>query len=228
MAQTTEASLEFVSPTRRRGTIRSPRLGVGLTTTVLMAEPSLPDLVLLIVAFFSRHLEALAWGRQQLQEFFGPVALASQPYEFHQTAYYEAAMGRGLQKQLLAFERLFPADCLAEAKLRTNEIETELARAKKYSEERPLNLDPGILTLGKFMLATTKDQAHRIYLRDGIYAEVTLRFQAGVFEPWPWTYADYRLPAVRAFLKEARDFYRQQLNQLKMNREKEGSSEEAG
>ena len=36
-----------------------------------------------------------------------------------------------------------------------------------------------MMTLGKFMLATTKDQAHRIDLRDGIYAEVTLRFQAG-------------------------------------------------
>lgn len=64
------------------------------------------------------------------------------------------------------------------------------------------------------MLATTKDQAHRIYVGDGIYAEVTLRFQAGVFEPWPWTYADYREPHVRAFLKQARDFYRQRMHDI--------------
>ena len=45
----------------------------------------------------------------------------------------------------------------------------ELAQSGTYSEARPLNLDPGLLQLGKFLLAATKDQAHRIYLRDGIY-----------------------------------------------------------
>ena len=60
-------------------------------------------------------------------------------------------------------------------------------------------------------LATTKDQAHRIYLRDGIFAEVTLRFEAGAFEPWPWTYADYREPHVRAWLGAAREYYKQRL-----------------
>src|SRR5581483_1463708 len=81
----------------------------------------------------------------------------------------------------------------------------------RYPEARPLNLDPGLLSLGKFLLATTKDQAHRIYLRDGIFAEVTLRFEARSFEPWPWTYADYCLPSVREFLNRARDCYRRQL-----------------
>jgi hypothetical protein len=191
-----------------------------------MAEPSLPDPVLLIVAVFSRHAQALAWARARLEEFFGPVALESQPYDFQQTAYYEATMGPGLQKKFLVFQTLFPADCLASIKRRTNEIEAELARQHRYPEVRPINLDPGILNLGKFMLATTKDQAHRIYLGDGIYAEVTLRFQAGVFEPWPWTYADYRLPLVRAFLKEARDFYRELLLQRKRDQQKATATEE--
>jgi hypothetical protein len=62
--------------------------------------------------------------------------------------------------------------------------------------------------LGKFILATTKDQAHRIYLRDGIYGEVTLRFDTGEYEPWPWTYADYRETVVRSALKEFRNYYR--------------------
>jgi hypothetical protein len=176
-----------------------------------MALPHPPDPVLLVVAVFSRHTEVLTWARQRLEQLFATVALASQVYDFNQTAYYEPSMGPGLRKQFLVFHDLVPADCLAEVKLHTNAIEEELARANRYAEKRPLNLDPGVLALGKFLLATTKDQAHRIFLRDGIYAEVTLRFQDGAFEPWPWTYADYRLPLVRAFLKEARDFYRQQL-----------------
>jgi len=176
-----------------------------------MADPRLPDLALLIVAAFSRHAQALAWARARLESTFGPVALASELFAFNQTTYYEPEMGVGLQKELLVFRDLASLDELARIKCFTNEVERQLAQGGKYAEARPLNLDPGLMTLGKFMLATTKDQAHRIYLRDGIYAEVTLRFQAGAFEPWPWTYADYREPLVRSFLKQARDFYRERL-----------------
>ena len=73
--------------------------------------------------------------------------------------------------------------------------------------------------LGKFLLATTQDQAHRLYLRDGIFAEVTLRFQAGQFEPWPWTYADYQEQAVlAAFLKEQRRLLQEQVGRNGPNR----------
>jgi hypothetical protein len=173
-----------------------------------MADPLLPAPVLLIVAAFSRHAEALAWARQQLEARYGPVALTSPEFAFTQTAYYEPTMGPGLRKHFLAFHNLVSPEILASVKLHTNELEGACARSGAYPEPRPLNLDPGVLGLGKFLLATTKDQAHRVYLRDGIYAEVTLRYHAGAFEPWPWTYADYRQAGVLAFLQEARDFYR--------------------
>jgi hypothetical protein len=178
-----------------------------------MATPRQPELALLVVAAFSRHPAALEWAQEQLQIVFGPVIWMSLPFDFNQTQYYTPTMGPGLRKQFLAFERLVPADILAEAKLRTNDLEARLAESDNHAESRPLNLDPGLLTLGKFMLATTKDQAHRIYLRDGIFAEVTLRYHAGSFEPWPWTYADYRQPFVRTLLKEARELYRGLLRQ---------------
>src|SRR5262245_22644655 len=179
-----------------------------------MAEPRPPAPVLLIVAVFSRHAAALDWARQHLESTFGPVGLSGPPYDFVQTDYYASTMGAGLSKQFLAFARLVSADCLPEAKQRTNALEQELARTGSFPEPRPLNLDPGTLGLGKLILATTKDQAHRIYLCDGIFAEVTLRYQAGAFEPWPWTYADYRLPQVRAFFQEARDYYRGRLREV--------------
>jgi hypothetical protein len=183
-----------------------------------MGALRLPDPCLLIVAGFSRHEAALRWARQRLEQRFGPIGLTSPPYDFIQTTYYEATMGTGLRKQFFVFRDLVSADALPAVKLWTNDLEAELAGTGAYPEPRPLNLDPGLLTLGKFMLATSKDQAHRIYLRDGIFAEVTLRYQAGAFEPWPWTYADYRQDVVRAFLKEARDYYRQ-MRQREHNRE---------
>lgn len=176
-----------------------------------MAEPRRHDPVLLVVAAFSRHADALEWARQQLTAAFGPIALKSPAFSFHQTRYYETTMGSDLRKQFFAFEKLAQADCLPDVKLRTNLLEADLARTGTYPEPRPLNLDPGILSLGKFQLATTKDQAHRIYLRDGIFAEITLRFEAGAYEPWPWTYADYREPQIRETLAEFREFYKKRL-----------------
>jgi hypothetical protein len=176
-----------------------------------MAEPRTPAPALLVVAAFSRHEQALEWARSRLEGLFGPVALAGEPYAFCQTTYYEPTMGPGLRKQLLAFERPVSPDCLPEVKLRTNALEAELAAAGTFPEPRPLNLDPGLLTLGKFLLATTKDQSHRVYLGRGIFAEVTLRYRDGAFEPWPWTYADYREPHVLAFLAQARELYRGRL-----------------
>ena len=162
----------------------------------------------LVVAAFSRHAEALAWAEGELRSLYGPIALMSQDFDFHQTRYYEATMGAGLKKRFLVFQDLVESDALPDLKNATNRLEEKLTSGSRFPEVRPLNLDPGLLQLGKFMLATTKDQAHRIYLRDGIYAEVTLRFQDGVFEPWPWTYADYREPELRAFLVKARELYR--------------------
>ncbi|MFO0926620.1 MAG: DUF4416 family protein [Gemmataceae bacterium] len=176
-----------------------------------MANPRLPPPGLLLVAAFSRHPAALAWARPRLEEHFGPIGLTSAEYAFDQTSYYAPTMGGGLRKVLWAFDRLLPLDALADAKLAANALEREAAASGEYPDARPLNLDPGTLVLGKFLLATTKDQAHRIYLRDGIFAEVTLQFRAGTFAPWPWTYADYRLPEVIAFLNLARAHYRQRL-----------------
>ena len=170
------------------------------------ARPPEPEL--LLVAAFSRHGEALCWARRRLAAAFGPVCLASPAFPFTQTNYYEPTMGPGLRKVFYGFRDLVPPETLAAIKRHTNELEAQLAAAGRHAEPRPLNLDPGLLSLGKFVLATTKNQAHRIYLRDGIYAEVTLCFQDGQFHPWPWTYADYRQPAVLDFLKSARAYYR--------------------
>src|ERR1700722_13196871 len=175
--------------------------------------PRPPTPQLLVVAAFSRHDTALTWARGRLEALYGPLGPVSEPFVFDQTTYYEATMGRELRKQFCTFHDLVDPDCLATVKRRTNELEDELAASSAYPEPRPLNLDPGVLSLGKFLLATTKDQSHRVYLRDGIFAEVTLRFHAGTYEPWPWTYADYRVDGVRAFLGLARDYYRQRLSE---------------
>jgi hypothetical protein len=180
-----------------------------------MGVPREPTYSLLVVACFSRHLDALQWATQQLTHRYGSVALTSPDFHFHHTKYYQTTMGTCLTKRLLAFQAIVPADCLPEVKRFTIGLEQELKEVGAFAEARPLNLDPGLVQLGKFLLASTKDQAHRIYLRDDIFAEVTLRFEAGAFEAWPWTYADYREEAVREFLNQARAYLYERVTALR-------------
>lgn len=178
-----------------------------------MRAPTTID-ALLVAAVFSRHSEAFAWAKPRLAQIWGPIALESDPFPFEYTGYYTKAMGPGLTKQLLVFQRLVPLAGLADIKLAANNLEEELQATGQFPDERPINIDPGLLTLGKFMLATTKDQAHRIYLGQKIFAEVTLRYEDGEYVPWPWTYADYREPFVRDFLNQAREYYKSRLRHL--------------
>ena len=120
--------------------------------------------------------------------------------------------GAGLKKQFFAFERLIQATELAAIKLWTNQLERLAADSSEWATAksgvaRPINLDPGYLNAGKWVLATTKDQAHRLYLGDGIYAEVTLRYEHGEFVPWPWTYPNYARNDYRRFFNDARAEY---------------------
>ena len=76
---------------------------------------------------------------------------------------------------------------------------------------RPINLDPGYLASSKLVLASTKDYSHRTYLKKGIYAEVTLKYAKGAFEPLPWTFPDYRSKGYIDFFTETRTLYMKKL-----------------
>jgi len=174
-----------------------------------MGHPEAHPPVLLVLAAFSRHGEALDWARRRAEPCFGPVARESPRFAFDQTDYYAASMGSGLVKQFFAFERLVDPARLPELKRLTNAWEDELAAEGTYAEARPLNLDPGYLTAAKLVLASTKDFAHRVYLRDGIYAEVTLHYRHGRWEPHTYTFPDYRGAAYHEFFDRCRTWLKQ-------------------
>jgi hypothetical protein len=165
-----------------------------------------PAPVIFLLAASSRYEEALDWARERCAEQHGPVILSSEPFEFIETDYYTATMGAGLKKQFLAFERLIDSAELANIKRETNNFEVEYAALRRHAEPRPLNLDPGYLTPAKLVLASTKDHAHRIYLRDGIFAEVTLVYRQRKWQPLEWTYPDYRRDDYQRFFTQCREW----------------------
>jgi hypothetical protein len=169
-----------------------------------MGDINDPAPVLLIVAASSRYAAAIDWARETSDSQFGPVVLASEAFDFTETDYYAATMGTNLKKQFFAFERLIDAAALADIKRQTNGWEAQYAASGQHSEPRPINLDPGYITPAKLVLASTKDHAHRIYLRDGIFAEVTLSYRGRRWQPHEWTYPDYRRDDYQTFFARCR------------------------
>ena len=174
-----------------------------------MGEIAQPSEVLLLLAAFSRHVEALAWAKDKASDAWGPVALASEVFSFAETDYYEPTMGSGLSKCFWAFERLVDPATLVERKWQTNAWEAEYANQYGHPESRPLNLDPGYLTPAKLVLASTKDHAHRLYLSRGIFAEVTLSYRDRSWQAQPWTFPDYRRVEYQDFFTRCRSYLRE-------------------
>jgi hypothetical protein len=124
-------------------------------------------------------------------------------------------MGENLLRKFVAFEPLLSPEALSGIKLTTNALELSLSGATVPDTPRRVNLDPGYLDATKLVLASTKNQAHRIYLAQGIYAEVTLLYHHGAFHPFLYTYADYRWPETHEFLRQMRSRYLEQLRTRK-------------
>jgi hypothetical protein len=143
-----------------------------------------------------------------LTEKYGPVLEESAHTPFSYTDYYDVEMGGNPMRYFLVFRDLVDPARLADIKIETNDIEETFMEG----EGRKINLDPGILSAGSFILATTKNRSHRIPLQKGIYAEVTLIYYGHQFNALPWTYADYKSDAFRSLFKEYRSAY---LNQLR-------------
>lgn len=175
-----------------------------------MAEVHEPEPVLPIVALLARDEGALEAARGAAARIVGPLDFVSPVFPFEWTSYYEAEMGAALLRQLVAAGRLADPGELGGWKLRAQEEEAAISRAQGGG--RPANLDPGYIAGAKLVLASTKDFAHRVYLGSGIYAEVTLRYAHGSFEPLPWTYPDWRSGRYAEFLREARERYRTRTN----------------
>lgn len=143
-----------------------------------------------------RFLEAVP----RVESVAGPVRAAGGPIPFDRTDYYGVEMGAPLFRRFLAAERAVPRDALAPIKVAMESIEAEMSEGGR----RTVNLDPGLLTPENFILATGKNYSHRVYLGEGVFADLALVYRGGEFRPLPWTYPDYASEEIRSLLRELR------------------------
>jgi len=170
------------------------------------AKPEVKPVKLICAAMFSPAAD-IDSAITDLERLFGKINHKSPIYEFNFTDYYNDEMGAGLKKQYLSFDKLIMPDQLADIKNSTNRIEADYSK----NGNRTVNLDPGYLEESKLVLASTKNYSHRIYLKDSIWAELTLSYANGKFVTHPWTYPDYQTDLAYDFLSNIRDIYIGQL-----------------
>jgi len=160
----------------------------------------------LIAALLAPDLP-LAELRQSLEPEFGPFDFVSEPMSFDVTDYYENEMGPDLVRVFLSLEALDDPGKLAACKLKTNELETRLARP---DGTRRANLDVGYLDPGKLVLASAKWGWPKVYLSDGIFGDPTLYYRKGRFLPFNWGFPDFRSGRYEAVLLKIRSLYKAQ------------------
>lgn len=158
--------------------------------------------VKLICGLIYRDSETYEVVLERLEKMYGPVEFESEHSDFSHTDYYADEMGTGLSRTFISFVDPIQPDRLNAIKLATNALEDEFTND---SGGRRINVDPGYVTLANLVLASTKDYSHRIYLNNGIYAEITLVFEDKSFRPLNWTYPDYQTESTISFLLRVRE-----------------------
>lgn len=170
-----------------------------------MAEARRPEPVRFFVAVLAADERCLAAAARLLRERWGEPDLVSPRYPFAHTDYYAAETGPRIIRAFFSFPGGFAREELPERKNASNAMEKELAAALADTGlSRPVNLDPGYLALEKIVLASCKNFAHRLYLGQGVFGEVTLFYRGGRFEGAPWTFPDFLSGTYDAFFLEVR------------------------
>lgn len=181
-----------------------------------MGKINFPKPAKLIISMISSDVHLFNFFKEVLIKKFSKVDLESNTQPFNFTNYYEQEFGKDLIQKLFSFDSLIKPEQLPEIKKITNDLENNLVIKKNikkdiYIDKRKINLDPGYITLNKFILASTKNGPSRIYLNNGIYAEITLRFINKSFIPGEYTYSNYKNLEYINFLNTVRQRYKLQL-----------------
>jgi len=168
-----------------------------------MSKPGEPSPVKLIASLIYSDPLLCEVVRKRVSEEVGGEDFVSPELPFDRTRYYEEEMGSGLRRVFITYAPLIGRDQLAAIKVRVHNVE----RSFSENGRRKVNIDPGYISSENLVLATFKGYSHRIYLGQGVFAEVTLIFEKGSFRPLKWTYPDYASPEIVEIMNGVRARY---------------------
>jgi hypothetical protein len=168
-----------------------------------MSVPQTPKPAKLVIGIITAELGIIENLVTELISRFGQIDFISPWMDFDYTDYYEPEMGSPLFRRVFAFMPLISQGDLPASKLATNRMEHRYSRKGR----RRVNIDPGYMLRERFVLASGKNFCHRVYIGEGIYADLTLIYQKSSFQKLPWTYPDYSDEDMLKFLEHVRNKY---------------------
>jgi len=172
-----------------------------------LAKPRDVDPVKLFVAVLWAAPDPLQKGLDLLRAEWGETDFEGADYPFDMTDYYDSEMGQGLKRRLVSFRSLVAPDCLSPAKHISNSIESRLSG----ENGRAINLDVGYLDHNKIVLASFKGAGQKIYLTNGVWADMVARYRGGKYVPFEWTFPDFREGRYDRELISIRQIYLEQM-----------------
>jgi len=176
-----------------------------------MSTPSPPPPVKLIVSLIAKEKALFSCTADETSKAFGTIDFMSICIPFTTTNYYQEEMGNNLSRRFITFKKLIEPDTLPKIKRWTDELES---RQKNGEGNRRINCDPGYISLEHLVLATNKKYSHRPYLRNGVYADVTLVYKKKGFRSLEWTYPDYGSAEIIEIMNRLRERYKTQLREV--------------
>jgi archaellum biogenesis ATPase FlaH len=93
-----------------------------------------------------------------------------------------------LQRVFYVSTESYPREFLLSSKLLALDWEREWLK----KNARMVNVDTGFVSLENFLLATTKNFSHRIFIGQNQFADLTYQFVEQSFQFLPWTYPDFK------------------------------------
>ncbi|MBN1781281.1 DUF4416 family protein [bacterium] len=170
-------------------------------------KPAEPGQVKLFCGILYSDRQKLEEAIGLLENSYGDADFRSEEFPFEKTDYYVPEMGTPIIRLFVSFTQLIHPKRIAEIKIETNDIESRTMAGGG----RRVNLDPGYIDYDKVVLASAKYNGQKIYLDHGIWADLTLHYEKGRFDPYPWSFPDFKSGLYGDVFLQIRQRYKEQM-----------------
>ncbi len=169
-------------------------------------KPKPPLNVKIVCGVLYTDEQLLDQAKQGMIQNYGDIDFESEPFKFNVSEYYKPEMGWPIFRLFWSFEKLINPNEIARIKIECNAIEDKLT----VNGNRKINLDPGYMDYDKIVLASAKYNWQKIYLDQGIYADITLHYEKGKYHPFPWSFPDFKTGVYNPTFMKIRELYKHQ------------------
>ncbi len=163
-------------------------------------------LIIFAVMWNKEKIENLNAAIKNLKENFGEIIFQSDEFTLDYSHFYEKEMGPNLLKKFLVFDKIVDKEDSIKIKKFSENLENKF----RENNNRNVNIDPVFLDEYQVVALSRKDRGSRIYIGNGVYAELQLLYHHKTFQPLIWTYLDYKENA--DFFNQVRKYYLRKIN----------------